>query len=238
MKLPAWSAPLAIFLFSSGLLLFTLPDYGVTWDEAYPNLPAARRHAQWFAGFLTHPALFSEQTIRDHWQSTSDHPTLVRTLAAFGILFLGKFFSEPTAARIPLALAFSAFLVVVYEWLRRQCGSVWPAAWAALALLFFPRIFAHAHFAALDLPMAMMWVGMLWVFLWARAGRGCAPRTAALRRPAPNPLPRERAFGTTPPPPGFSMGLCSQPSCTRCSFPWFCLFTTSVIAASTGASIS
>ncbi len=170
MKSRPWLAPLAVFAFAAAVLLSTLPDYGVTWDEAYPNLPAARRHAEWFAGLFSNPSLVSEGAIKQYWESTSDHPTLVRSVAALGILALGGFLPEPTAARVPLVLAFSVFLAVQYEWVRRRCGSPWPALWSVLALLLLPRVFAHAHFAALDLPMAMMWVAMLWIFLWASGG--------------------------------------------------------------------
>ena len=165
MKLP-WK-PLAVFAACAVVLLPGVVDYGVTWDESYPNLPAARRHAQWLTGVFSIPHPFSEATIAEYWESTSDHPTLVRTTAAVGIAVFGGVWSEPTAARIPLALAFAAFLAVLYAWLARRFRSPWPGLWAVVALLFYPRIFAHAHFASIDLPMAMMWAGMLMLFLWA-----------------------------------------------------------------------
>jgi 4-amino-4-deoxy-L-arabinose transferase-like glycosyltransferase len=162
-----FTVPALVFLGSCLLLLPTLHHYGVTWDEAYPNLPAQRHHAQWMRGLFTLEHPFAEETVRQHWQSSSHHPLLFRAVGGLGIALFGDLVSEPTAARIPFAIIFSAFLALLYHWLFLMHRSYWVALWGPLSLLFYPRIFAHAHFSALDLPMAMMWVLMLIIFLWA-----------------------------------------------------------------------
>ncbi|MFH1739054.1 MAG: glycosyltransferase family 39 protein [bacterium] len=153
---PGIGLGLAVFI----ILLATLDDPGVTWDEAYPNFPAAERQAQWFRGIFTEEGIFSTETIDKYWFTTSDHPSLPRSCAAFAYLIVGSFVDEIVAYRLPSAVFFSILVATVFFWCRKYVGI--RAAWAsALCLAFMPRVLAHAHIFSLDVPIMCWWIWTL-----------------------------------------------------------------------------
>lgn len=138
------------------LLLLELDAPGVTWDEALVNFAAAKNQAQWLSGLFTLERPFSRETIDQYWFTTSDHPSLPRTLAAISYLLLSPIFDEIIALRIPSAVLFSILIASIYLFLRRQFP-VLSALAGALALLLMPRIFGHAHIFSLDVPIMCWW---------------------------------------------------------------------------------
>ncbi|HNT34692.1 MAG TPA: glycosyltransferase family 39 protein, partial [bacterium] len=147
-----------------GFVCKDLSDYGVTWDEAKPNFEAALRQADWFSrlGELERP--FSRETIDKYWKTTSDHPSLPRTLAALSYLGLNRILGTIPALRFPNAVWFALMAAVVFHW----TASKWTiqAGFAALAaLLLMPRLFSEAHILSLDLPITALWVLTAWAFV-------------------------------------------------------------------------
>ncbi len=129
---------------------------GVTWDEAHPNIPAAQKQGEWIRGLFTLDAPFSKETIDAYWATTSDHPSLPRTIAAVSRLTFSGWVDERVALRIPSALIGGLLAASVFLFLRPMLSR--PAALAgALSLLFMPRVFGHLHLFSLDVPIMAWW---------------------------------------------------------------------------------
>lgn len=138
------------------LLLPGLGGPGVTWDEAAPNIPAAKNQAAWFAGLSTLDAPFSKATIDEYWETPSDHPSFPRMLAAFSLLLFGGIVDELVALRIPSAIWFSLLVGLLFVFLGAHLSRSAALA-GALSLVLMPRVFGHAHLYSLDLPIMVMW---------------------------------------------------------------------------------
>ncbi len=175
----SWVPPLTLGLAAFVSVAVTLDDPGVTWDEAYPNIPAAERQAEWLTGLGGLEAPFSQATVDAHWETTSDHPSFARTCAAVSYLVLGRWLGEITAYRLPSAVWFGLLVAGVGLLAGTLRGPL--AAWTAgLALLLMPRMFGHAHFYSLDMPITALWFWAAAAFAWALGHPRRAPWAAAV----------------------------------------------------------
>ena len=153
---PGLALGLVVFV----VLVATLDDPGVTWDEQSPNFPAAKNQAQWFRRLLSQTDNFSAETIDEYWYTTSDHPSLPRSCAALSTILAGAYVDEIVAFRLPSALLFSILIASLFFWCRKYVGL--GAAWVApLCLVAMPRLFGHAHIFSLDVPMMCWWIWTL-----------------------------------------------------------------------------
>ncbi|MDX9753287.1 MAG: glycosyltransferase family 39 protein [bacterium] len=138
------------------ILVAGLTGPGVTWDEGYPNFPAARNQAEWIKGLWTLEKPFSQGTIDTYWQTTSDHPSLPRTLAAVSYLLFSPLIDEIAAFRLPSALNFAVLVATLFLFLRLFLPRLSALA-GGLALVLMPRVFGHAHLFSLDVPIMGWW---------------------------------------------------------------------------------
>jgi 4-amino-4-deoxy-L-arabinose transferase-like glycosyltransferase len=142
---------LFLFLLFSAPILFTLPDYGITHDEPI-YMEASRSVQQWLSLDLRN--MFSEESIEQHWKTDplrNVHPSAVKWLyvIAQGIVFWEK---DPYIQnRLLCIFVFAASLTLFLQW--NFGPSLAKSIFAILLLLSIPRFFAHAHFAATDMPM-------------------------------------------------------------------------------------
>jgi hypothetical protein len=147
-------------------LLSGYSDYGITWDEADPNFPAARNQAAWFHTFISTGQGLTEEGVRAGFETASDHPSLPRTWMALSRVLLPESIGDRIAFALPTAVAVALFLGVFAEVLRRRLGLLAALAGTGI-LLFHPRFFAHAHFAAYDMPIVLAWWLAAMSFYWA-----------------------------------------------------------------------
>jgi 4-amino-4-deoxy-L-arabinose transferase-like glycosyltransferase len=144
-------------------VLLTLGDPGLTIDEPLDVRPGRTYldtlRAQ---GWRFFQPRFVEQVFRDN----AEHPPLGRWLLGlasslgepFQIMLLGP---DPTglyvlSGRLAPALAFAILVgVVTAESSRRWCRAA--GIGAAWAIVVMPRVFAHAHLAALDTFLSLFW---------------------------------------------------------------------------------
>ena len=147
---------LALILVVFAGLLLELKEPGVTWDEAYPNFPAAKKQAEWIKNIFTLEHPFSKETIDQYWKTTSDHPSLPRTIAAVSYLLFSPVMDEIVAFRIPSALKFSVLAGTIFLFLRMFLPLMASLA-GALSLVLMPRIFGEAHIFSLDVPIMCWW---------------------------------------------------------------------------------
>lgn len=148
------AAALALLLFI--VLLAQLGAPGVTWDEVAPSFPNAKNQAYWLSHLFSLESPFSQETIDQYWESASDHPSLPRTIAAVSYLLFGRMFDEIVALRIPSALKFSLLVGSIFLFLRLRLPRFSSLA-GALSLALMPRLFGHAHFYSLDMPITCWW---------------------------------------------------------------------------------
>lgn len=157
-------------LLTFALLCTQLHVPGVTWDEGLVNFAAAKNQADWFRNFFTLEAPFSKDTIEQYWFTTSDHPSLTRTMAALSHIVLSGWVDEIVAMRVSSALMFSVLIASIYLFLR-EFICISSSVFGALALIFMPRIWGHAHIFSLDLPIMCWWFWTTVTAYWVLAGR-------------------------------------------------------------------
>ena len=159
-------------------VLLTLADPGITVDEPLDVRPGRNYLATLQArgwGF------FRPEVIDATYRDNAEHPPLGRWLlgvASTGgqpleILLRGP---DPVgvyivAGRLAPALAFGVLVGVIALAAGRQSGRG-AALVAGSSLVMMPRVFAHAHLAALDTFITLFWAVALLSFVWAsRQGR-------------------------------------------------------------------
>jgi hypothetical protein len=158
-------------LFGGGFLtlLFTEKPAGFVRDESV-YFAAAESHARWFKLLFSSPAqAFSDQAISSAFDFNHEHPALMKNLFGLsGIVFnewLGVL--RPAAAmRLPAFAVAAMILPLTYLMVRPLTGRL-GAAFAAVSFLLVPRQFFEAHLACFDVPVAAMW--LLVVFCFVRA---------------------------------------------------------------------
>jgi len=162
-RLLYWLVPGALFFGSLTIVIFTAGDYGVVWDEpAYFH--ASDLHIEWLKKLVQEPhgslsALLDDKGITEawHWNPYNvPHPPLSRILSGLTHLFLHPFLDKFTSYRVAPALFFAALVTVAYLWLKELFGEL-AGIFSALTILLMPNLFAFAHMAVTDLPLASLW---------------------------------------------------------------------------------
>jgi 4-amino-4-deoxy-L-arabinose transferase-like glycosyltransferase len=137
----------------------TIPAPGPTWDE-----PTSLVASEFCVNWLFSPG-FSREAIYTAWGPNHEHPPLAKIwigLVRHAVQFIVPGFPNLVASRLATAMLFAVLVALIYT----EGSRLGPAAGisAALFALFMPRLFAHAHFAALDLPMALAWFAAAYAF--------------------------------------------------------------------------
>lgn len=142
-----------VFVFILAALWLTSADTGLTWDEP-DYIAAAKAYTGWFDQVTTYPEIgFKEKMIDYYWQVNSEHPPLDKIWSGAVWVLARNITDDLTAHRMGNMLLSAALAGLLYLWVRDQYGLA--AGLAAVAALFsMPRLFFHAHLAALDVPAA------------------------------------------------------------------------------------
>ena len=156
-------ALIALLLFLASLLAAsgTAHQYGLTYDEViYASLGVAT--ADWVSllgrsiarGDFRTP--FTRQALDQGWPAGKDYgPPLVKAWSGLSQRWLSGAIGPWAALRLPSAVLFAVCVTALFVW----CASLWGIAaglFAALAFALMPRVFAHAHYAALDTGIASL----------------------------------------------------------------------------------
>jgi 4-amino-4-deoxy-L-arabinose transferase-like glycosyltransferase len=175
-------------------------DIGVSRDESF-YFNAAEQYSQWYDVLVEDPAkAFTKTEVDRAFAYNGEHPALPKMLFGLSWRLFGKIhdpvsdpgtrhwyhrsnppepilglMSESTAMRLP-ALLLASFLVFVIflfgvEFFNRRVGLV-----AALAWMFQPHAFWHAHIACFDVPATAMGFITGYAFLRAVLPRDPTPR--------------------------------------------------------------
>lgn len=157
----------------------TLDAPGLVWDETI-YMGFAKEYIDWFQHWGS--GAFTPEAIEWAWGKGQVHPPLGKLGLALGIkLFHPTFPNCPEldvrAIRLASACWFALLTGVAFWWMAKAFGEC-AGALSALALMLTPRLFGHAHFGTLDMPMAALWfvavalfsqVGRSRVWVWAAA---------------------------------------------------------------------
>lgn len=162
--------PGALALLAGLSVLLTLGAPGITVDE-----PLDVRPGRVYLELLVRHgwAFLTPHVVTRTYRDNAEHPPLGRWLLGSAskacepleILMRGE---DPTglyvrSGRVAPALAFAVLVFLVARAAHRSSGA--PGALAAgLALILMPRVFAHAHLAALDTFVALFWT-LAWLSL-------------------------------------------------------------------------
>ena len=153
-------------------VVHTLNDPGPAWDE--PTYSSDQGPSQLYTGWLLAPSL-SRDAIDAAWRPNHEHPPLAKVwmgLARRALQAMAPDLSDLSASRFAAALLFAALVGLVSL-------AAWPAGppagvAAGVFALLMPRLFADAHFAALDVPVALAWFAAPMAFRRGIGSRGWA----------------------------------------------------------------
>lgn len=143
-------APILLALVLTAIVLMTLGDYGITWDE---NLYfyASQTYLEWLQ-YPSWATIGSTEEGCQHWCFNHEHPPLLKLLSG-----LGEHLFHDTLGWVGVIvgyrLAVLPFVFVLcwtlYTWARELYGD-FIALLVTLGFFFLPRAFFHAHLVAID----------------------------------------------------------------------------------------
>ena len=150
-----WITGTLVFLLALLILLVTLGDYGLAWDEPFNFVPALSAW-NWFKILISHPSIaLSPESIQRYWSPIAEHPSISKLIAAVSYGTFPPYFGELFSYRLGAIVFFCVFLAVYYAVIQRMFNR-WVAIFAAGALFTMPRIFGQSHFATTDSTMMIM----------------------------------------------------------------------------------
>jgi dolichyl-phosphate-mannose-protein mannosyltransferase len=155
---------LGLFVGYLAALLLTAKGLGYARDEGF-YFHAAGTYGKWFDLLLSNPSrALQAATVDRYWQENHEHPALMKSLFWLSQrLFDGKVFEPGTALRLP-AMALSALAVSVTFVFGRRCIGRGAGVVAALSFALMPQIFYHSHLAAFDMPIAALWLFVVYAY--------------------------------------------------------------------------
>ena len=150
------------------VIFITLPDYGITWDEPL-YYQAGDSYIQWtinsLQGLLKGDLynLLSPHSLDFYWQKNAQHPPCIKITAGWTKLLFSPLVNKTSAYRLSELFWYLALVSLVF-YITRDISSPTAAWFAAMATTTMPRLFAHAHFVELDLPLSVLWLLTLYCF--------------------------------------------------------------------------
>jgi hypothetical protein len=146
-------------------LVATAGGLGYARDEGF-YFHASGTYGKWFEVLLRTPGRALSQAVVDrYWQENHEHPALMKSL--FWVsqrLFDGWLFSERgTALRFPTMLISALGVATTFAFGRRCIGRAGGIV-AALAFGLMPPVFYHSHLACFDMPIASMWLFVVYAY--------------------------------------------------------------------------
>ncbi|MDB5352260.1 MAG: family glycosyltransferase, 4-amino-4-deoxy-L-arabinose transferase [Planctomycetota bacterium] len=159
----------AMGLFALLAVLLTIGDPGITMDEPLDVRPGRTYVETLMARGL---GFFERDTVNRVFRDNAEHPPLGRWLLGIAskgcqpieLIVLGKDTTNPglylRSGRVAPAVCFAILVGLVTSTAGRRYGRAGGIA-AGFALIIMPRVFAHAHFGALDTFVALFWTWAL-----------------------------------------------------------------------------
>ena len=153
---------LSLALAATFVVCASLNDYGLTYDEGW-YISGSVRAREWVGTLFTRPgAALSDEGLREHWAASREvaggeviheqQPGAAKLVDGVLGWPLGVVAGSMAPERAGTALFLAACVAALYLFLAGVWGRT-AGAFAAGALVLMPRVFAHAHLCALDVPV-------------------------------------------------------------------------------------
>jgi len=155
-----WLYSALVALWVAAMLLATSGPLPMVWDEGNAVLRAEgieRWLGRWAGG---RPGPFAAEAIAADWSYTTQcegHPAFYGIVIAAGRLVSAGWMAPLTGARLGPMLLFGLAAGAMFYRMARQWSPA-AACGAVAAMVFLPRLFAHAHFASFDGPLTSCWI--------------------------------------------------------------------------------
>ena len=150
-----------IFYVVLAALLATLSGPGLAWDEPYYLAGGYHYYLPWF-NRIGEDA-FSKDAILDHWSPIYWHPPFGQILIGIAQHLGEGLLGRLVAGRMATAVIFAGLAAGMYLFIAKHYGDS-AGVMAAASLVCMPRLFGHAHFAAMDLQVAALWFATVAAF--------------------------------------------------------------------------
>jgi 4-amino-4-deoxy-L-arabinose transferase-like glycosyltransferase len=156
----------ALFALGFLVLLLTEQPVGFTRDESQ-YFHAGESYARWFQLLASNPSqALTDEAITRAFDFNHEHPVLMKVLFGLSYLLLneGLHLLRPAAAfRVPAFAVAALLLPLIYLLARRRLGRG-ASLFAAVSFFLVPRQFFHSHLSCFDVPIATMWVLVVYCF--------------------------------------------------------------------------
>ncbi|MFL5354399.1 ArnT family glycosyltransferase [Archangium sp.] len=160
-----WLA-LALWVLAFGVLWATEAAVGFTRDESV-YFYAAESYARWFQQLFHEPArALSDAAIVRAWDFNHEHPALMKELFGLSHLLFHEtlgWMRSAAAFRLP-AFAMAALVPALTFLLGSAVYGRTAGLFAALSFLLVPRQYFNAELACFDMPIAAMWLLVVYAF--------------------------------------------------------------------------
>lgn len=147
-----WALVAALFLCALLFTALTANHYGPTYDEPHYASAGIAYAGWWTRVFRFDLSALERDEIAAVWGLNHEHPPLQKCASGFAQRWFGEALPGLMSARLPSALWFALLVCAIYLFTRGIWGRR-GALFAALAFAVLPRVVAHAHFVALDMPI-------------------------------------------------------------------------------------
>jgi len=163
---------IAVFVISFTILLITVNDYGLTWDEPY-YIAHSNRLQQWFGLLIHNQAPFSDEAINNLVQFDryhNCHPPFYKLSGLFFKHLIGKYIYSNVLYQYRVSTIFwSALLIaLLYLYLHRAHQSHLIAIMGAGLFFTVPRFFVHMHLFATDTIIVSLYFLALYLFVFGK----------------------------------------------------------------------
>ena len=155
-----------LFIGAFVVLFITEQAAGFVRDESF-YFYAAENHAHWFQLLFSAPKqALSDASITQYFDYNHEHPAGMKNLYGLSFLLFNQLLHllRPAAAfRVP-AFALAALILPLTYLLTKPLFGRNAGLFAALMWLFIPRQFFESHLACFDVPVASLWLLVVYCF--------------------------------------------------------------------------
>jgi 4-amino-4-deoxy-L-arabinose transferase-like glycosyltransferase len=159
---------LVVFLLATMLIVATAHGPGITWDEPI-YLSFAANYVSWFEDLSAHS--FEKAEILRVWWVGQAHPPFGKLYIAVWFKLFFAALGPMLAARMGAGVLFGLAAALIFLWGRASRGEG-AGLCAAAVFVFMPRLFAHGHFANLEMMTLLLWLATTIAFQRGVASRG------------------------------------------------------------------
>jgi 4-amino-4-deoxy-L-arabinose transferase-like glycosyltransferase len=169
---PKYLVGVSVFLTSFTILLITVTDYGLTWDEPL-YIDHSNKLQQWFGLLVSSQAPFSDEAVNNLVNFGRYHNCHPPFYKLSGILFkqlIGKYIFPNMLYQYRVSTIFwSAMLIVLlYLYLHRAYQNHLIALMGAGLFFTVPRFFVHMHLFATDAIIVSLYFLAIYLFVFGK----------------------------------------------------------------------